>query len=166
MRVYCPGRPPLYYAIDFEMGNPVEILIKKPTDINMLVQERLPLHFAARCGALSIVKLLILHEVNFNLPSSRDTKSITSLHFAAEGGYEQIIKLVLNHNALCSLGTPLNQRHSTQLRGLEHSMESRYCTTRAVSWMQRRGTTGKLFRNHLIKEVHGLQLNPWSGESM
>jgi hypothetical protein len=100
---YCPGRPPLHYAIEFRIWSLVEHLMPPKEKINDLVCGVSTLHVAARCGAYSVVESLIKDGASVSLRTAQDPKGMTSLmtplHFAAEGGHSNIVKLLIDHGA-------------------------------------------------------------------
>lgn len=99
---YCHGRPPLFYAIQFQIENLVELLLPSPEELNFTSHahwHQTPLHVAAGHGALNIVQELLRRGASVDLKSHLEAKSMTALHFAAEGGHTEVIKLLLKYGA-------------------------------------------------------------------
>jgi hypothetical protein len=100
---YCPGRPPLHYAIEFNIQRLVSKLLPPNESVDKLARGVSPLHVAARCGALETVHNLLALGASIDIRSAPDrrkmTAEMTPLHFAAEGGHTQVIQLLLEHGA-------------------------------------------------------------------
>lgn len=100
---FCRSRPPLHYAIEFQIESLVNLLRPAKQDIDKLICGVSALHVAARCGAYSIVQSLLEDGASVDLRSAKDPKGMTSMmtpmHFAAEGGRAEVIKLLLRHGA-------------------------------------------------------------------
>lgn len=99
---YCEGRPPLFYAIQFQIDSLVKLLLLSYGDLNSISPtcgHLAPLHVAARYGALNITEELLRRGASVNLKSGSETKSMTPLHFASEGGHAEEIKLLLKYGA-------------------------------------------------------------------
>lgn len=58
-----------------------------------------PLHVAARCGNLAIVRKLLQAGSTVDLLSGPRTKVMTAMHYAAEGGHASIVKELLSAGA-------------------------------------------------------------------
>jgi hypothetical protein len=100
---YCPGRPPIHYAIEFRIQSLVDLLRPMKEQVNELICGVSALHVAARCGAYTTVEALLKDGATVDLRTAKDPTGMTSLmtplHFAAEGGHSKIIKLLLGHGA-------------------------------------------------------------------
>lgn len=99
---YCQGRPPLFYAIQFQIDSLVRLLLQSYGDLNSISPTRghlAPLHVAARYGALNITEELLRRGASVDLKSDSETKSMGALHFASEGGHAEEIKLLLKYGA-------------------------------------------------------------------
>jgi hypothetical protein len=100
---YCPGRPPLHYAIEWKVESLITLLKPPKLEINNLIYGVSSLHVAARCGAYSVVQKLLDEGASVDLRTAKDPTGMTSLmtplHFAAEGGHADVIKLLLQHGA-------------------------------------------------------------------
>lgn len=99
---YCHGRPPLFYAIQFQIENLVELLLPPVKELNytsVVRWHQTPLHVAAGHGALNIAQELLRRGASVDLKSHPEAKSMTALHFAAEGGHVEVIKLLLEYGA-------------------------------------------------------------------
>jgi hypothetical protein len=100
---YCPGRPPLHYAIDFKIDNLVSLVLPPPDEIYMLSCGVSALHVAARAGAISTVGKLLDLGASVHYRSAQDplkmTSLMTAMHFAAEGGHADVLQLLLEHGA-------------------------------------------------------------------
>jgi hypothetical protein len=95
IKYYCPGRPPLYYAIEFRIDALVSLLLPPKDELDTLIHGTSTLHVAARSGALSTVRELLRRGASIELKSGGEAKSMTALHFAAEGGHADVIRLLL-----------------------------------------------------------------------
>jgi hypothetical protein len=95
----CPGRPPLFYAIEFKIDSLVSLLLPEKHDIDTLIGDQTALHVAARCGAISTVRELLRRGASLELKSGPESKVMTPLHFAAEGGHADVITLLLKLGA-------------------------------------------------------------------
>jgi len=72
-------------------------IFKKGVSVGIMDKyERTPLHYAACCGHLKIVKLLLRRRADVDF---KDYIGKTPLHGAAEGGCFQIIELLIKHGA-------------------------------------------------------------------
>ncbi|KFY35817.1 hypothetical protein V494_05576 [Pseudogymnoascus sp. VKM F-4513 (FW-928)] len=99
---YCHGRPPLFYAIQFQIDSLVELLLSSLEELNYTSHShwhQTPLHVAAGHGALDIAEELLRRGASVDLKSDLEAKSMTALHFAAEGGHTEVIKLLLKYGA-------------------------------------------------------------------
>jgi hypothetical protein len=100
---YCPGRPPLYYAIDFRIDSLVSLVLLPPDEIDTLSCGVSALHVAARAGAISTVRKLLDLGASVHLRSACDplkmTSLMTAMHLAAEGGHADVLQLLLEHGA-------------------------------------------------------------------
>jgi hypothetical protein len=99
---YCHGRPPLFYAIQFQLDSLVKLLLVSYGDLNYVSPTHghlAPLHVAARYGALNITKELLQRGASVDLKSDKETKAMAPLHFASEGGHAEEIKLLLKYGA-------------------------------------------------------------------
>jgi len=100
---YCPGRHPLYYAIELQLDSLVSLLLPVNGQVDILVRGVSPLHVAARCGAIKTARKLLDLGASVDFRSSKDPEGITSLmtalHFAAEGGHADVIQLLLQYGA-------------------------------------------------------------------
>ena len=99
---FCKSRPACFYAIEFRIDSLVKLLLPSDADLDRMPSEKwaqTPLHVAARCGALSIVKDLVRRGASIELKSGISAREMTALHFAAEGGHAEVIKLLLHSGA-------------------------------------------------------------------
>ncbi|KFY37903.1 hypothetical protein V495_06869 [Pseudogymnoascus sp. VKM F-4514 (FW-929)] len=111
---YCHGRPPLFYAIQFQIEGLVEFLLPPLEELNDTSYEnwhRTPLHVAAENGALNIAQELLRRGASVDVKSHPEAKSMTALHYAAEGRHTEVIKLLLRcgasvHARSSSMSTP------------------------------------------------------------
>lgn len=115
---FCPGRPPLYYAIEFQIESLIGMLKPTKQDIDKLICGVSALHVAARCGAYSIAQNLLDDGASVDLRSAKDPKRTTSmmtpLHFAAECGRSDVIELLLRRGASPMPQTNLERPHSPE----------------------------------------------------
>ena len=122
---YCPGRPPLFYAIEFKIDILVSLLLLEKDEIDALICDQTALHVAARCGAINTVRELLRRGASLELKSGPESKIMTPLHFAAEGGHVDVIALLLKlgaspHSRSESKSTPLYRAaRSGSLRALK-----------------------------------------------
>ncbi len=91
------GQTPVDIAVSRNRSGVVKLLIDKGADV--------PLHVAARFGALAKVKILIEKGDDVN---AKDTANQTPLHYAARRGHKEIVELLLVHGADVNAGAYLN----------------------------------------------------------
>lgn len=100
---YCPGRPPLYYAIEFRLDVLAAVLLPDKNNINVSLYGMTALHVAARCGSLYMIEKLLELGAEVDIRTAKDPYGLTSLmtplHYAAEGGHIRAIKLLLKYGA-------------------------------------------------------------------
>jgi ankyrin repeat protein len=96
---YCRGRPPLYYAIEFQLSSVVSLLLPGTDQVNSFAFGHTALHVAAKYGALELAIELLSRGAEIDLKSESYQRGKTALHYAAEAGHIEVIRLLLESGA-------------------------------------------------------------------
>lgn len=93
------GHSWLRSAVESKDVSTINLLLQNRANINAIAGEGITSLYAAVCNnAIEIVKLLLDHNADANIPHDQD--NVTPLYFATERGQIEIIKLLLNNKAL------------------------------------------------------------------
>lgn len=94
---YSKSRPPLYYAIEFQVNHLVDVLLPlEPEEIDRLHDDGLSaLHMASIHGVLSTVLRLLHAGATVDLKPGMEFNGRTALHFAAEKGDTAVVRALL-----------------------------------------------------------------------
>jgi ankyrin repeat protein len=93
----CPELVPLHYAAQHGFHQLVDWLITRCSqDVNESGNYGAPLHIATRAGRLTVVEVLLKHEVDVN---AGDQDNVSPLHFAGWYGQPKIARLLLENGA-------------------------------------------------------------------
>lgn len=92
------GHAGLHYAADGHLYPLATVLLQHKATIDPVAKEAgiIPLHFAARHGDTSLVKLFLEHNAN---PNYQDEYGFTPLHEAVHGGHTETVKALLDAGA-------------------------------------------------------------------
>jgi hypothetical protein len=96
---YCRGRPPLHYAIEFQLDSVVSLLLPPTNHVNSFVFGHTALHVAAKHGSLKCVTELLSRGAEIDLKSENYQRRKTALHYAAEAGHIEVIRFLLESGA-------------------------------------------------------------------